>query len=109
MKKTIILFIVLFVCGTLILLWHQYNQSQFSVDKWDENIYVREKMLDDLLNSHDLSAMCYDEIVSLLGTNGIVPNSKISYYIGKSYLGAVLFHISFDSNNRVVSYAVIAD
>lgn len=78
----------------------------FSIEKWDNNVYQREMMLDDFLERYDLIGMSYDEVIEILGTNKFDGNK---YLIGKSYVGPIFFSITFNEKNRVESYGVIID
>ena len=101
-----IVLLIMIVC----ILWCNYSTyTTFTQESWNENVFKREKMIDDLLEKYSLQEMDYAQITSLLGTNGIVPDSKIRYYVGKSYIGPVLFSISFDENNKVASYGIMID
>lgn len=85
------------------------ERSKFTIERWSKDIYEREYMLNDLMKKYDIGEMSYDEIILLLGTNGVVPNSKIQYYIGKSYIGPILFSITFDEDDTVKSFGKIVD
>lgn len=103
----IIIIVCILICG--IIGYGLYERNVFTVEKWNRDIYQRKILLDDLTKKYNINAMTYEEVVELLGVNGIVPNSRIQYFAGKSYAGPVLFSISFDENDRVKSYGIIID
>ena len=100
----IILIFVVSVIGVNI-----HNDKVFSQEKWNSNIWERNKMIDNLTQTYDLYQMSSNDIVDLLGTNGLVENSHFTYYVGKEYSGPVLFSITFDENDYVSGYGIIID
>ena len=108
MKKV---FLIIFIFLMILYLGYGYqkDRSEFSSEKWESDIWGREQMIEDLTRSYDLQNMNSEEILDLLGTNGMVFDSHYIYYIGKSFSGPVLFAISFDENDYVSSYGVIID
>lgn len=110
MKKIIIICLLLSVFSISFLFFlHRDNSIEFSPEQWAADIWKREKMLEDLIQTHHLEQMNDDQIIDLLGTNGIVEGSHITYYIGKTFSGPVLFNISFDKKGYVSTYGVIVD
>ena len=109
----IVLYIVIFaIIATVVLACFHYYltaEREFSVQEWDTDIWHRERMIKSLTEKYNLYGMTDEEIVKLLGKNGLVENSHYIYYVGKSYAGPVIFGISFDDNNKVEHYSVIVD
>lgn len=111
MKKyifTFILFIVLIV-SSYGFLHIKKNDKLFSTEKWDTEIWEREHMIKDLTENYNFYKMDFEQVLNLLGTNGVVEGSHITYYVGKTYSGPVLFSISFDDRNHVINYDIIID
>lgn len=113
MKKNkrilIMIFILLFNICIFAGCMQKNERKKFSSENWDTNIWGREKMIDSLSEMYDLYQMKYDDIVKILGTNGVIKDSRIIYYIGKSFAGPVLFNISFDENDYVCDFGIIVD
>lgn len=100
--------LILIVTLTVVISLYM-NSNQFTTEKWNNNIYTREKMLENFLENYDLNSMNYDEVIMILGKNGLVEDSKLTYYVGKSIFGPILFHIEFDSSNNVIYFDKIID
>jgi hypothetical protein len=65
-------------------------------------------MLDSLNSKYDLASMRYDQIIELLGKNGVAEdsgNDKITYYIGRGKLIQPFLKIEF--NDGIVSSIVV--
>ena len=106
-KKIILLSTILALVLLAVFVFLYTNMLKtFSIERWNENVYQRERMLDDFLEKYDLTGMSYDEVMSILGTNEFDGNK---YLIGKSYVGPTFFSITFDDDNRVKSYGIIVD
>ncbi len=111
-KKILVIILILFIIAIVALSCFYYHitaEREFSVQKWDTDIWHRERMVKSLTEKYNLYGMTDEEIVKLLGKNGLVENSHYTYYVGKSYCGPVIFGISFDDNNKVEGYSVIVD
>ena len=111
MKKYTIL-----ICCTLVIIASFYfainHKSGFSPDKWNSQIWERRQMIDDLTTSYDLSHMTYEDIINLLGTNGIDESTHaegvyIAYFVDKGIADPVLFYISFGKDLIVSNYGLI--
>ncbi|MBQ2696389.1 MAG: hypothetical protein IJF61_03715 [Clostridia bacterium] len=110
MKKIIIGIILFIVIASFIVVVQvNKNQKTFSPEKWEIDIWEREKMLESLIDTYDLYQMNDKQIVNLLGTNGVVEGTNIVYYVGKTYSGPILFSISFDETGYVSRYGIIVD
>lgn len=110
MKRLIIALIVLLIIIILVLICiREYHKTVFSIEEWEADIWGRYKMIDDLTQTNDLYGMSSAEILQLLGDNGLVEDSHYTYYVGKSFSGPILFNISFDTNDCVSDFGIIAD
>ena len=61
-------------------------------------------MIDSLNSKYDIGSMKYDQIIELLGKNGVSEDSgkdKIMYYTGKGTLIQPFFMIKFDEVGNV--------
>lgn len=61
-------------------------------------------MIDSLNSKYDFGSMKYDQIIKLLGKNGVAEDSgkdKIKYYTGKGTLIQPFFMIKFDEDGNV--------
>jgi hypothetical protein len=55
----------------------------------ESTYWQRERMIDSLNSKYDFGSMKYDQIIELLGKNGVVEDfgkDKIKYYTGKGTL-----------------------
>ena len=105
-KKLLICVIIVIIILIIIFVNFVHALTTFSIEKWNENVYQREWMLNDFLEKYNLVGMSYGEIINLLGSNYFDGNK---YLIGKSYVGPKFFSITFDKNNKVESYGIIVD
>jgi hypothetical protein len=82
------------------------NQNiEFSKEKWDTAPYDREPMLDDLQKKYNLNSMNRNQIINLLGTNGMTESEdSIRYETGGGYLGDKILKFTFDEDGNVVKY-----
>lgn len=114
MKKRIFIIIlaaVVVFCSVFTFIAHGKYEKIFTPEKWDSNIWKREKMIDNLTEQYDLYQMSYYDVIDLLGTNGLAEsrtneNSCLTYYIGKGIIDPMLFTISFNEKGIVEKYSV---
>jgi len=106
-----IIVLVLFL-GYKALTVYEYNSHtplEFTPEAWNEHIWQRERMLDSLKSKYDLGSMKYDQIVELLGTNGIADGSgksRMTYYTGKSTAIPQFLSIDFDEDGNVAAIMI---
>lgn len=105
-------FLMLLLCLIIVFVsWstQRTNNVAFTTQQWNEEIGQREKMLESLLQTHDLIGMTKEEIKVLLGTNGMVEpvgGGVLQYYIADGYIDPVLLFIELDAKGRVSHYFV---
>lgn len=90
---------------------NSHSPIEFTSEKWNEHIWQRERMLDSLNSKYDLKSSNYDQIIELLGENGITEDSgkdKMTYYIGKGTIAQPILEIVFDVDGNVASIMVIS-
>ncbi len=85
-----------------------HSVTIFSKGMWDNCVWLRQYMIDDLTEKYDLCGMSRAEIAELLGQNGLVDGSHEIYYVGKTWCGPVLFALSFE-DGRVKNFGIIVD
>lgn len=116
-KKILVVFaVLLIICTAVVLVKHcvlnnlfsspMSNQNiEFSKEKWDTAPYDREPMLDDLQKKYNLNSMNRNQIINLLGTNGMTESEdSIRYETGGGYLGDKILKFTFDEDGNVVKY-----
>jgi len=109
MKKAIIIVLVLAMLGVTgcSLIFKAPDESiEFSREVWDEawdgNVRVRSTMLDDLLEKYDFIGMSKDEVLELLGTNGVlIGEESLGYETGGGYFSDEILSFSIDENGVV--------
>jgi len=117
--KIIILVSILVIVLALVLCYifiiNSNSPIEFTSEKWNEHIYQRERMIDSLNSNYNLISMNYEQIVELLGTNGIDERSgknEIIYYTGKAeYFRKVkinqsFFSITFDNDGNCLGISI---
>lgn len=110
MKKKFFVCIILAFIITILLLFYVIintnNNMGFDIDKWNSKYEERYKMLSSLTSQYDLIGMNRDNIIELLGTNGIYTNndSAIEYYVSRGLGDAMFFGIYFNQHGIVESY-----
>ena len=107
--KKILLVVIAAIIVIVILLTVKYKiDHTFTVERWDTKIEKRLYMYDDLMEKYNLIGMTRDQILELLGTNGISPGSDIQYIMGGIFYPVIL-HINFDESGKVISANRIFD
>lgn len=110
---TLLLAIVLIVC-----VFQYISSTKFTPERWNNDIFGRECMMDDLLSQYDLTSMTRVEILELLGKEGLsfpmsmenlYEGNEIIYYIGRGYVGPMLFSIHFGEDDYVTHYSIYED
>ncbi len=90
------------VCGALI---YKYTREQiiFSCDRWDVDINKRFRMADNLIKSNALADLSKDEVLSLLGVNGLKSNTKdcMEYFLNEDEENPKLLIIDFGEDGLV--------
>ena len=80
-----------------------YEPIAFSKELWDANTEDRNRMVYDLVDTYDLTAMHKDEVLALLGENGMHIDENLFIY--ETYGGIMedfkLIFI-FDENGKVI-------
>lgn len=105
-RKILILFILLII---ILIIFVYPKERKFNKEIWNSKIWYRYTMIEDLTKNYNLYEMTPNDILNLLGTNGIVENSHYTYYVGKSFAGPKLFNVSIGDNGYVSSYGIIID
>ncbi len=84
---------------------YQFNKERktFTKEKWDRDISNRHRMADSLIRDYIVIGMARDEVIELLGINGIKNNTKNSmeYYIGLETEQPKILIIDFDDEDKV--------
>ncbi len=90
------------VAGALI---YKYTKEQiiFSCDRWDIDINKRFRMADNLIKSGALSGLTKDQVISMLGVNGLKSNTKDSmeYFLNDDEENPKLLIIEFGEDETV--------
>ena len=104
---SVIVVIIIICAGT-----YKYHHT-FTIDKWNNNIEKRIKIVDDLLDKYQLIGMNESRIIELLGEENsdqssfkiskeyFPPDTTMVYYLGVDYIDNCWLIISF--NDGVVS------
>ena len=113
---------VIFICSLIIVLAicflafmciysHYKERRVFTVERWNTNIWEREYMFDDFLTKYELIGMSKNEVIELLGNEGMVgeAGADFTYYFGKAWSGPVLLTLYFDDMDFVTRYGIIVD
>ena len=81
------------------------DQMTFSCDKWDVDIAKRYRMADNLIRSEALIGKTKDEILTMLGINGLKSNTDetMEYYLNQDAENQKLLIIEFSEEGKVVS------
>lgn len=83
----------------------KFNKERrtFTKEKWDRDVANRYKMADSLIRDHIVIGMTRNEVIELLGINGIKNNKKESmeYYIGLETEQPKILIIDFDEEDKV--------
>ncbi|MBQ4160759.1 MAG: hypothetical protein IJD83_07490 [Clostridia bacterium] len=111
-KKVLIMAVALMlVCIIIGIGTYHKTINTFDTVRWNENIYVREHMLDDLIENHNLKQWDYETVLSNLGEKGLVRKEKtvLLYTVGKGYVGPILFSIHFDESGKITNFEKIVD
>ena len=79
------------------------DQKKFTTEKWDTDISKRFKMADSLIRSEVLIGKKREDVLSILGINGLKSNSKdtIEYYLNLDSDEPKLLIINFDEEEKV--------
>jgi hypothetical protein len=83
------------------------ERKVFTPEKWNNDIWSREYMLDDLYAKYDLIGMHKTDVEKLLGNNGEVSDDH--YYVGKGWIGPVILILTYDESDLLVKYDIIVD
>ena len=113
-KVKIIIFVIVIVLLSgfkvfIVIEDHTHTPIEFTSENWDKNIWQRDRMLDSLNSKYNLVSLNYDQIIELLGTNGVevLEKNQIKYYIGKGTMIVPSFSIKFDEDGRIISTAIV--
>ncbi len=84
---------------------YQLNKERktFSKEKWEKDIANRYKLVDSLIRDHIIIGMSRDDVITMLGINGIKNNTKdaMEYYIGLETEEPKILIIDFDEEDKV--------
>lgn len=86
-----------------------HTPIEFTSEKWNQDIWQRERMIDSLNSKYDFVSMKYDQIIELLGENGVSEDSgkdKMIYYTGKGTFIQPFLMIQFDEDGNVTETMV---
>ena len=88
-------------------LFYKYTREQiiFSCDRWDIDINKRFRMADNLIKSGALMDLTRDEVLSMLGVNGLKSNTKeaMEYFLNEDEENPKLLIIEFGEDEKVVN------
>ena len=81
------------------------ENKKFTKEKWDEDISKRYKMADDLIRSGNLLGALREDVINLLGINGLRSNTKeaIEYYLSIDTDCPKLLILEFDEEDKVTN------
>ena len=80
----------------------------FTEEKWNEDVSKRYKMADSLIRSERLIGASRQEIIALLGINGLRSNTEesIEYYLSLDTESPKLLILEFNEEDKVANCAV---
>ena len=106
MKKIFVLIVIIIILFSYTLLIEKNNHIEFNVNDWNSLCEERYKMLSSLTEQYKLIGMNRDEILELLGTNGIYTNNNevLEYYVAKGVGDPLFFGIYFNEQGCAVEY-----
>lgn len=80
------------------------DQKTFSCDKWDIDIKKRYRMADNLIRSNTLIGKSKNEVLQILGINGLKSNNDdtMEYYLSQDTENPKLLIVSFDDEEKVI-------
>ena len=80
-----------------------HTPIKFSQEKWENDPYNRDVMIDDLLKSYDFLSMTKDDVINLLGNQRLsVGNDTLIYETGGGYLHDQLLAFIFDKTGKII-------
>ena len=81
------------------------DRKVFTYEKWDVDIDKRYKMADSLIRSEVLIGKDKQEVLSILGVNGLKSNSgnTMEYYLNEDTENPKLLIIEFDEEDKVIT------
>ena len=81
------------------------HYAEFSSENWKvAEIKEREGMAKDLISKDILIGKTHDEVVFIMGKDGIIENGNFDgfqFVVGQSYIDFILLNILFDSDGHV--------
>lgn len=79
------------------------EQKNFTCDKWDVDINKRYRMADSLIKSDALMGKDKNEVLSILGVNGLKSNTAdtMEYYLSEDTENPKILIITFDEEEKV--------
>lgn len=82
------------------------GNSEFNFNEWNNHYEDRYKMIPSLIDNYNLIGMHRDDVINLLGTNGLYTNNDVAleYYVAKGLGDPMFFGIYFDTNGFVINY-----
>ncbi|RYU92727.1 hypothetical protein [Emticicia agri] len=116
-RKILIIVIILVVCiflglNALLKSLSVENDDEFNSIRWKNDLEIRSFMLASLEDNYLKKGLSKNEILTLLGTpdgqfsdvENDTLNNELGYNLGIVYLDPCDFIISFDKNQKVVSW-----
>ena len=81
------------------------EQKTFTCDKWDVDINKGYRMADSLIKSDALMGKTKDEVLSILGVNGLKSNTaeSMEYYLSQDTENPKLLIIEFNEEEKVAN------
>jgi hypothetical protein len=92
-----------------------FNSVQWkAVARTSSNGKIRGRMIDDLLQAHNIKGMTRAQLLALLGNDdnskGKPTKGDLTYYLGSDrFMGMVFLEVIFDRNDRVARYQIVTD
>jgi len=108
--RTVIITIILTLSILLTSCLFNREYTEFTIENWNASVYNRYNMAKDIVEKDLLIGKTCDEIISMLGEDGITnfytSDTRLFYFIGHNYMDSYYLGILFD-NKGVVEKAYI--
>lgn len=115
MKKFFIISIIIIIAVGLIG-WKTYpilnelrepKTTEFTQEKWNEEIEGRYVMINDLLDKYDFGGMRKEDVIDLLGRNGLTEGDHyMEYEMRGGLFKDINLYFVLDNNDKVAEYAM---
>ncbi|OQB14305.1 MAG: hypothetical protein BWY15_01160 [Firmicutes bacterium ADurb.Bin193] len=108
-RKSLIFTVAILVIIFMILSmkWKYDIERVFDVNKWEQRVEDRHKMIESLIHQYGIIGMSKHEIKALLGSNAMYQDNDevLSYFIAYGMGDPVIFEIRFDEVGKAIGYS----